>query len=67
MLKEEETKKFVHNALRDGFLKTTGTDIDRILPAVTRFSKNASRTEKKNSVIEKLVLFFEKVFWIIVH
>lgn len=29
-LKPEETKKFVANAFRDGVLKTTGTDVDRI-------------------------------------
>jgi type I restriction enzyme, R subunit len=64
-LKEEETKKFVHNALRDGFLKTTGTDIDRILPAVTRFGQQSNRSEKKNSVIEKLMEFFERYFGLV--
>lgn len=36
-LKSEETHKFVEDAFRDGILKTTGTDIDFILPAVSRF------------------------------
>lgn len=31
-LKEEETRKFIDNSFRDGALKTTGTDIDKILP-----------------------------------
>ena len=30
-LKPEETRKFIDNSFRDGILKTTGTDIDRIL------------------------------------
>jgi hypothetical protein len=28
-------------------MKTTGTDIDRILPPVSRFSKDAGRATKK--------------------
>ena len=36
-LKSEETHKFMQDAFRDGILKTTGTDIDFILPAVSRF------------------------------
>lgn len=59
-LKDVETKRFVQNSLRDGFLKTTGTDIDRILPAVSRFIKESNRSEKKNNVIEKLMEFFER-------
>ncbi|MDO9592794.1 MAG: type I restriction endonuclease subunit R, partial [Erysipelotrichaceae bacterium] len=37
-LKEDETRRFVSGSLRDGYLKTTGTDIDRILPPASRFS-----------------------------
>lgn len=36
-LKPEETKAFVENAFRDGTLRTTGTDIDKILPPTSRF------------------------------
>ena len=32
-LKADETSKFVENAFRDGAIRTTGTDIDKILPA----------------------------------
>lgn len=59
-LKEKETRNFVDNALRDGQLKTTGTDIDKILPPVSRFSKDGERSNKKKSVITKLMAFFEK-------
>jgi len=58
-LKQEETKKFINNSFRDGVLKTTGTDIDKILPPVSRFS-NGGRSTKKQGVIEKLAAFFEK-------
>ena len=61
-LKPEETKKFVANAFRDGVLKTTGTDVDRILPPVSRFGGGGSRDKKKQTVIEKLKAFFEKYF-----
>ena len=35
--KADETAKFVDNAFRDGAICTTGTDIDKILPAMSRF------------------------------
>ena len=58
-LKPEETKKFIDNSLRDGVLKTTGTDIDKLLPPVSRFG-GGNRIEKKLGVIEKLKVFFDK-------
>ena len=61
-LKPEETRKFVDNAFRDGVLKTTGTDVDRIMPPVSRFGGGGKRDQKKQSVIEKLKAFFEKYF-----
>lgn len=60
-LKEAETRSFVEGAFRDGGIKTTGTDIDKILPAVSRFG-GGNRKEKKETVIEKLKSFFER-FW----
>jgi type I restriction enzyme R subunit len=59
-LKSMETRKFVDNAFRDGVLKTTGTDIDKILPPVSRFGGSGGRAAKKQSVIQKLLDFFEK-------
>ena len=58
-LKPEETKKFIDNSLREGTLKTTGTDIDKLLPPVSRFG-GGNRAEKKLGVIEKLKVFFDK-------
>ena len=63
-LKQEETAKFVENAFRDGAIRTTGTDIDKILPAMSRFG-GGNRQEKKKTVIEKLKAFFEKYFGVI--
>lgn len=60
-LKPEETQRFVENTFRDSTLKTTGTDIDKILPPVSRFSGGGnSRAAKKQSVTGKLTAFFEK-------
>ena len=61
-LKEAETRAFIEGAFRDGAVKTTGTDIDKILPAVSRFGGGGNRKAKKETVIEKLKAFFER-FW----
>lgn len=57
-LKEDNTRRLVENAFRDGVLKTTGTDEDRILPPMSRFGN--ARQEKKHRVLEKLRSFFDK-------
>lgn len=61
-LKPEETYKFLSNAFNDGEIKTTGTDIDAILPPISRFGGSGARTKKKLDVIEKLKAFFEKYY-----
>ena len=60
-LKEAETRRFIENAFRDGEIKTTGTDIDRLMPPISRFGGGDRRT-KKQGVIDKLKSFFEKFF-----
>ena len=57
-LKPEETRQFIEYSLRDGALKTTGTDIDKILPPVSRFG--GGREKKKRNVIAKLSSFFDR-------
>ena len=63
-LKPNETRKFVAGSFRDGAIKTTGTDIDKIMPPVSRFS-GGGRAIKKQGVIEKLMVFFEKYLGLI--
>ena len=58
-LKPDETRRFLANSFRDGALKTTGTDIDKLMPPVSRFG-GGNRTEKKQGVIQRLSHFFEK-------
>ncbi|MBV1816915.1 type I restriction endonuclease subunit R [Clostridium cochlearium] len=62
-LKPEETRRFIDNAFRDGILKTTGTAIDKIMPPISRFG--GGRAAKKQGIIEKLMLFFEKYLGLI--
>lgn len=64
LLKPDETRKFVDNSFRDGILKTTGTDVDRILPPVSRFG-GGNRAAKKDGIIAKLQAFFDKYFGLI--
>ena len=60
-LNPAETRRLIINSFRDGVFKTTGTDVDRIMPAMSRFG-NSNRSGKKKGVIEHLVNFFEKYF-----
>ena len=62
-LREPETRKFLENAFRDGEIKTTGTDIDKLMPPVSRFGGGA-RAKKKQAVIEKLQGFFRQFYGI---
>ena len=62
-LKEPETRKYLANAFRDGEIKTVGTDIDKLMPPVSRFG-GGGRTQKKQTVIDKLKGFFDKFFGI---
>ncbi|MCC8137929.1 MAG: type I restriction endonuclease subunit R [Clostridiales bacterium] len=61
-LKEPETRRFIENAFRDGEVRTTGTDIDKLMPPVSRFG--GGRAKKKQTVIDKLKTFFERFFGI---
>ena len=62
-LKPQETRDYIETAFRDGEVKTTGTDIDKIMPPVSRFG-GSGRAAKKQTVIDKLKAFFEKYFGI---
>lgn len=60
-LKPEETRRYIDNAFRDGTLRTTGPDLDAIMPAVSWFSGGGGgRVALKQRLMEKLAKFFEK-------
>lgn len=65
-LNEDETRSFVIRCFKEGTVKTNGTDIEKILPPMRRFGGGGTnRTEKKQKVIERLKIYFEKFFGII--
>ena len=56
-----ETRKFIDNSFRDGTLKTTGTDIDKIMPPVSHFGGGQDDQEKvslANEVFEKYLVWY---------
>jgi len=57
-LKPAEAVRFFDGCLRDGVLKTTGTDVDLILPPLSRFG--TAREETKSRVIAALQNLFER-------
>ena len=62
-MKDEETRRFMDSAFRDGSVKTTGTDIDKLMPPISRFG-GGNRTVKKQAIIDKLMAFFNRFFGI---
>ncbi len=64
-LNADETKAFIDDAFRDGAIPVTGTAITKILPPVSRFSKNNGHAVKKQTVLDKLSAFFERFFGLI--
>jgi len=60
-LKEEETLRFMEMSFRDGVLRTTGTDIDRLLPPLSRFG-GGNRAQRKQEIIDKLLEFFDRYY-----
>jgi type I restriction enzyme R subunit len=59
-LDRDETYKFVQNAFRDGNVQATGTSMTKILPPISRFDRNANRTQKREAVLDKLQAFFDR-------
>lgn len=62
-LKEKETRQFIDYSFRVGGMKTTGTDIDVLMPPMTRFG-SGNRAEKKKNLIGRLLAYFERFFGI---
>jgi type I restriction enzyme R subunit len=61
-LKPDQTREFVDAAFRDGQIRTTGTEITKIQPPVSRFNREAGHGDKKKRVVEALTRFFERFF-----
>lgn len=61
-LNEDETRRFLEDSFRNGEVKTSGTDIDKLMPPISRFG--GGRAAKKQTIIDKLKGFFERFFGI---
>lgn len=61
-LNPAETRYFIDAAFRDGTVQGTGVAITKVLPPVSRFSRDSGRTEKKRRVLTRLSNFFERFF-----
>lgn len=59
-LRPEETRVFIETSFRDGQMRTTGTEITKVLPPASRFAAAGGHSEKKQSVIARLSSFFER-------
>lgn len=59
---DDDWRKFVDSAFRDGYVQTTGTALTKVLPPMSRFSAKSERPKKRESVLEKINAFFNK-FW----
>lgn len=64
-LRPEETAQFIDAAFREGSIRASGTAITKVLPPVSRFSKEKNHGEKKRRVVQKLGEFFERFFGLV--
>ena len=62
-LNDAETRKYLHSCFQNGEVKETGTDIERLIPPVSRFGKG-KKIMKKQIIIDKLRGFFDRYFGI---
>lgn len=60
-LKPEEIRQFMETALQAVEIKTTETDIDKLMPPMSRFG-GGNRAAKKQGIIDRLKAFLNKYF-----
>ncbi len=61
-LDRDETYRFVENAFRNGTVQTSGMAINKVLPPLPIFDRNQTHVKKRETVIDKIIAFFEKFF-----
>ena len=62
-LRPDATRHFIEQSFTDGYVTTTGVAITKVLPPMPLFgAAKVNREEKKNTVLAKLIAFFNKYF-----
>ena len=61
-LRPDAARDFVETSLRHGEVQSSGTAITKVLPPVSRFSKDGNRSETKQRVVSRLSGFVERFF-----
>lgn len=59
-LNAKETYQYIDNAFREGGIQTSGMVMNKILPPMSRFSKNSMLSQKRASVLEKLSAYYNR-------
>ena len=61
-LNQQETYKFIEQSFSNGFITDIGVAFAKILPPISRFSKDNERGKKRQIVLDKLQKFFNIFF-----
>jgi type I restriction enzyme R subunit len=64
-LNPEVTQSFIQEALRDGYVKSVGTTITKVLPPASRFTPDGAHGAKKQKVLELLTEFIARYFGLV--
>lgn len=59
-LNKEETYKYINNAFTNGYVQENGIQINKILPAMPIIDPQKRRQKKRETVIQKLINFFNR-------
>jgi len=64
-LNPEVTRSFIQEALRDGYVKSAGTSITKVLPPASRFTPDGAHGAKKQKVLDLLTEFIARYFGLV--
>jgi len=59
-LNKDEAYKYIDSAFKEGGIQTTGMAVTKILPPISRFSKDSELPKKRETVLDKLNMYYEK-------
>ena len=63
-LNKAETYRFMQKSFKEGMVETSGAEIANLLPPMSRFTQAEARAQKKYTVTQKLLNFFNRFFTI---